>query len=322
MKPALFTAAILFLIELLSGAWVQHYGNSLDHTRSIVVPHSKLGWKHDTNLDRKFLGEKFSTDGSGFRKTVSSQGKRILFLGPSSTVGWGVSDEKSYPSVVGKTFDVTNASQIGYSTHQGLALLRNELSGKKFDVTVISYGINDVDFHRFYWQSQLTDADEFKAPHGEFQTTLQKWVFKSSAIVVLQKAVFTALAKITGAGSARPDEKQIRVTGSEFRKNLIDLIHEVRKSGSRPLLLLTSTHFKKNSDARIDLIQNVIMKRMTGYEDIIREVAGAENVLLADPDEWLKGPRDGLFVDPVHFSETGNEQIGNGLTAMITGISG
>ena len=305
------------VLEFLAGLWIQKNGNSLDQTRSIVVPHARLGWKHDTGLEKKFLGENFTTDENGFRKTTSTPGKRVLFLGPSSTVGWGVSDEKSYPSVVGKSFEVTNASQIGYSTHQGLNLFRSDFAGKKFDVTIISYGINDVDFHRFYWQSTLTDANELTLPRSEFVTSLQKWIYKSSTIMVLQKIVFTGLTKLTGMKNSGPDEKQIRVSETEFRKNLLDLIQDVKKSGSLPVLLLTATHFKRHEDEKIDLIQNILIKRMNQFEQVMMEVARDEKVLLADPDVWLKGPRDELFVDPVHFSEKGNQQIGKGLITLI-----
>ncbi len=277
-----------------------------------------MGWRQAWNKETEFLGKTFTTDSRGFRKSTSQEeGTSILFLGPSSTTGWGVHDHETYPSLMGKFFSVKNAGQIGYSSYQGLKLYENDLVSEKYDVVVIAYGINDVDMHRFYFQSNLTDAEEFREQKHIPKWSFQKIIDNSSILGVMQKMAFKILAK-----KLSHDEMNtlIRVKEDEFRNNLNKMIDEIRITGAVPVLLSTATHFKKSADPDINFQQGLVTGRMKNYSRILKEVAAEKKVSLAHPDLWLTGNRDELFVDPVHFSVKGNQLLAEGLGDMIKRI--
>lgn len=319
LSPPAILVVFFLTLELLSSVWLSMNANSLDKTRKIVLPDEALGWRQAWNIETTFIGKKFATDQRGFRKSVTNENApKILFLGPSSTAGWGVSDEETYPSLMGKNYHVLNAGQIGFSSFQGSRLYRNELAGDQFDVVVIAYGINDVDMHRFYFQSPLTDAQELEHPKDLSRIRIQKYINYSSLLGVMQK-IAAKLLTLTGKGkiSHSEMEKLIRVKEDEFRKNLAEIIDEVRVTGAIPVLLSTATHYKKNDDPEVAFQQNLVLGRMERYSHILREIAAEKKISLAHPDMWLTGNRDELFVDPVHFSVKGNQLIADGLGDMI-----
>ncbi|MES2527136.1 MAG: SGNH/GDSL hydrolase family protein [Bdellovibrionota bacterium] len=318
-SPPFFALVFFIALELVSTLILSGMGNSLDKTRKIVLPDESLGWRQAWNLNTTFLDKTFTTDAKGFRKNESLENApRILFLGPSSTAGWGVHDHETYPALMGKNFFVQNAGQIGYSSYQGMKLFENELASEKYDVVVIAYGINDVDMHRFYFQSPLTDAEELREQKEIPKVSFQKMINHSSLLGVMQKLAFK-LISLTGKGKLPHEDMQklIRVKEDEFRKNFTTMIDEIRVTGAIPVILSTATHFKKSNDPEVTFQQDLVIGRMKNYSRILKELAAEKKVSLAHPDIWLVGNRDVLFVDPVHFSVSGNQLIATGLGDMI-----
>jgi lysophospholipase L1-like esterase len=88
---------------------------------------------------------------------------RLLALGDSVTFGWGVRYEEAYPTLLadllrealpGWEIHVMNASCSGYSTHQGLEMLRRRGLKYRPDVVTIWLGWNDS----VVWDG-MTDAE-------------------------------------------------------------------------------------------------------------------------------------------------------------------
>ncbi len=318
-SPPFFALVFFIALEVAASFILSGMGNSLDKTRKIVLPDESLGWRQAWNIQTTFLDKTFTTDNKGFRKSASQEnGPRLLFLGPSSTTGWGVNDQETYPALMGKTFSVLNAGQIGYSSYQGRKIFENELASEKYDVVVIAYGINDVDMHRFYFQSALPDAEELREQKNIPKVSFQKIINHSSLLGVMQKLAFK-LISLTGNGKLPHEEmkKLIRVKENEFRHNFATMIDEIRVTSAIPVILLTATHFKKSDDPEVTFQQDLVIGRMENYTRILKELAAEKKVSLAHPDIWLTGNRDELFVDPVHFSVKGNELIAAGLGDMI-----
>ena len=77
--------------------------------------------------------------------------KRILVLGDSLSVGFGLSAKQAYPSLLAEklrdagltNFEITNASQTGGTTAGGLQRLPAHLK-RKVDIFVLELGINDA----------------------------------------------------------------------------------------------------------------------------------------------------------------------------------
>ena len=80
----------------------------------------------------------------------SSPMKRILVLGDSLSVGFGLKSSQAWPALVthdlreaGLNFEVTNASQTGGTTAGGLQRLPPHLK-RKVDIFILELGINDA----------------------------------------------------------------------------------------------------------------------------------------------------------------------------------
>jgi lysophospholipase L1-like esterase len=88
---------------------------------------------------------------------------RLLALGDSVTFGWGVLYEEAYPTLLaellrkarpGREIQVMNAACSGYSTHQGLEMLKRRGLKYRPDVVTIWLGWNDS----VVWDG-MTDAE-------------------------------------------------------------------------------------------------------------------------------------------------------------------
>ena len=96
--------------------------------------------------------------------------------------GWGVKQNETYSEALKELFEmkhpnshieVINAGQIGFSSWQGLAFLKNEnLASLKADIIVIAYGVNDTDKFRFFYNSTKADKDEFKEEKSSVELLL------------------------------------------------------------------------------------------------------------------------------------------------------
>lgn len=99
----------------------------------------------------------FRTNGAGYNTPDVPIDKpagtlRIVAMGDSSTFGWGVESEETYPRRLeallrarhpGRRIEVINLGVCGYSSFQGLILLRQEGLRYGPDVVTLSYGSND-----------------------------------------------------------------------------------------------------------------------------------------------------------------------------------
>lgn len=93
-------------------------------------------------------------DTHGFRQTSSpvrldderATRGRIVVLGDSQAMGWGVQDEETFGSVLAKEygFEVFNLAVASYGTARELLRLRKEFNLRKGDVVVIQYHPNDL----------------------------------------------------------------------------------------------------------------------------------------------------------------------------------
>lgn len=116
------------------------------------------GSRHLEPIAHKETGGTFkvSTDANGLRAPLHPEEKpagitRVMTLGCSTTYGWGVDDEQSYPARLeahlveqGHPIEVINGGQPGYSSFQGLWLWDNVLSRYHPDVVIFGYIVQDA----------------------------------------------------------------------------------------------------------------------------------------------------------------------------------
>jgi lysophospholipase L1-like esterase len=98
-----------------------------------------------------------STDPQGLRAPIHERDKpaeafRIMFLGCSTTFGWGVDDEQTYPALVERALherghdrvEVINAGQPGHTSFQGKWLYQTVASAYRPDLVFFGYVVQDA----------------------------------------------------------------------------------------------------------------------------------------------------------------------------------
>lgn len=125
--------------------------------------HGEVYWVEQGSLHlepfpHKETGGSFrvSTDANGLRAPLHTEQKpdgayRVMTLGCSTTFGWGVDDEQTYPARLeailgesGHAVEVINGGQPGHSSFQGLWLWEKTLARYKPDVVVFGYIVQDA----------------------------------------------------------------------------------------------------------------------------------------------------------------------------------
>ena len=128
-------------------------GNAdLVYPRTVLQPNKPQTWAVHTNEH-------------GFRSPSFSEAKpagvfRIVCLGDSSTFGMNVNDADAYPQVLARLleerapgrFEVLNLGVPGYSSRQGLELLRQSALHYQPDLVTFAFGTNDR-----FWKRAISD---------------------------------------------------------------------------------------------------------------------------------------------------------------------
>ena len=317
MKSALASLLSIMVVFALgewgSRLWIARFGNALDITRNILLIDRELGWRQRPLLHTEFLHRPLNTNSHGWRGRAEPWSQTpILILGPSSTFGWGVGDDETYSAQLEMRLGepVINAGEIGYSSAQGVRLFAEpEMTEFRPRLVIIAYGINDIDRHRFYFQSERTDSEQFRRRDFQPAVPLLNMAFSSSMMSVLFDLANGARSWFTR--HSQTSQHALRVPLDDFRTNLNQLIHMAQTRGAHVLLLTTVTHYLKATDetARIE-------RDVARYNSALHAVAADTGSSVGELGSWL-ATKDGDFVDPVHFSTQGNRLIAHGLDAII-----
>ena len=179
------------------------------------------------------------SDTAGFRVPLENQVKttaidRTLYvLGDSSSFGWGVDYEKSYPSLLvdklnargsSAQFELKNLSLPGFSSFQGKLLWQELSEVKKGDWIILSFGLNDAS------PSLLTDHRQYETRNsliGRFS-----WSLRQVLLFRWMRSLWMSLPEPPPLQNKNIGK---RVPLKQYRKNFETLIEEVRKKGAKPL---------------------------------------------------------------------------------------
>jgi len=303
----IFSLVLLGLLELS----IRAVTGILDLNLDVVVVHPELGraelkrqiyvrdryllWRMKPGLEGEFVSPvvvpegrrrpKFEviTNSRGFQGQEFEERKpegvlRIVCMGNSSTFGWGVPPDSSYPRLLEKILEessggdveVINAGVPGYSSLQGLVLFEREISTLEPDIVTVSYGANDGHM------TSSTDYElmsEMEGPIGAVQEAFSRFhIYK-----LLRYAVVTFEA---GERDRHGPEKAVRrVSPRESEENLKDLIGEIREAGAYAVL--------------IELLPSQETGGWKPYEKILRKLSLAEEVPLVSTGELFRNFLEG-----------------------------
>jgi lysophospholipase L1-like esterase len=181
-----------------------------------------------------------NSDTAGFRVPLRDEskketsGKTLHVLGDSSSFGWGVDYEKSYPFVLvdklsvssNKNIELRNLSLPGFSSFQGKLLWQDLGNVKKDDWVILSFGWNDSS------SSSQTDEHQFESRNSLIGKT--NWRMRQFLVYRWMRSWLTHLPE---PALTINDEIGKRVPLKQYRKNLEVLVNGIQEKGAKPILV-------------------------------------------------------------------------------------
>ena len=96
----IFTLLWIVPLEALARGWVDRFGDPLDRSMVLLRLDRQLGWRQKADFSGTFMSVPVRTNELGLRsppmEVARQAADRIVILGPSSTFGWGVTEEATY----------------------------------------------------------------------------------------------------------------------------------------------------------------------------------------------------------------------------------
>lgn len=250
MNPTLKRLAfsLVPVVVLLGGAEAGLRAAGWPQVDSKAFAHNEVYWVTDPNLEaavfpHKETGGSFivSTDHNGLRVPRHPEEKaegmhRVMALGCSTTFGWGVDDDESYPARLESRlkagghddWEVINGGQPGYTTFQGLWLWDRTLKRYEPDVVLIGYVVQDAR------KAAYTDRSQ-AILQGESRYLKQHLLYRSKVYLGLRALIGSVQvrAKERGEGDAGG---VYRVPPEDYVANIRQLVDKVRAIGAEPVL--------------------------------------------------------------------------------------
>jgi lysophospholipase L1-like esterase len=253
---------------------------------------------------------------------------RVLAIGGSSTYGVGVSDQDTWPYLLGRElgpgYEVINLGVPGYSTVENLIQTAFWASDLSADVAIYMVGWNDL--QSMFVKDLKPDYSDFHAPYQIINLALSPHQRRRSFATpyFLETWIWPSAFVASPVGNddkltAKIDPRALEL----YRRNLTLIVAISRTLGLRPILvpqvlnvdLLTADEpygwvpFVKDKD---------LGHAMAVYDQAMRDVAAASSAEFVAGllDEKLT-PDD--FVDVGHFSPQGDAKLARLLARTIRG---
>ncbi|TFH65515.1 MAG: SGNH/GDSL hydrolase family protein [Candidatus Zixiibacteriota bacterium] len=244
---------------------------------------------------------------------------RIACFGNSCTFGWRLQEEETYEQqlerklnaqITSTRFKVYNCGVPGYSTFQGLRMLREYLTVLKPQIVTICYGWND------HWAAGFDIEDKN-------QRTAPQWVLNAQNLLsesyLYRSIKYLLLAKYEKTKQYQFDRQSVRyrVSLDDFAVNLGDMIAFCRSNGAQPILLTTPV-----GDVDPGVISG-LESYHERYNQTVRRIAGELAVPLVDAAAlFLDHPEyyDNPKADFIHYNDKGAERIAAALAETISSL--
>lgn len=123
------------------------------YAKELKVKDSLLGHRHLNNKSSVLQGVEVKLNSKGMRSDeFNKDDKKILFLGSSISLGWGIKNKDSYPQKIQRQltldsleFKVLNASIGNYNTYRYVNNFLLNLDDLNPELIVVNYFINDAE---------------------------------------------------------------------------------------------------------------------------------------------------------------------------------
>ena len=202
-----------------------------------------LLWKHKPSIIAN-NGIKVNSD--GFRgadivKPKPNNVFRIVCLGDSCTYGLMIKNNRDvYPTilekiindenVINKKVEVINGGVSGYSSYQGLQLLKNQVINLQPNVITIYYGLNDC-----IWANKFSDKEMKIAP--VWMSNLDSFFGKFAIPTTIKLILYSLRDNSYYVDSDLMNDLKKRVSLEDYEKNLKEIIRISRENQVKIILL-------------------------------------------------------------------------------------
>ena len=253
-----------------------------------------------------------SLNSDGFRDQEFLQEKppsafRIVCLGDSWTFGANVGLEDSYPRQLhrllqkefpGAGFEVLNLGVLGYSSFQGLELLKKKALDLEPDLLIWAFAMNDSSIAGYRDKDIPGSREDIS-----FVKKVGNFLDKSEAFNLLRYVALTlkyspesitrqlkTIAKSADTPEKAIDYKNlepwIRVSPTDYEKNTLQMIDMAKKNNINPLLLYNQLSSDAGEVAGIGYLGI-----MSPYRKVLDDISGARDVPLVDSSVLISKAR-------------------------------
>lgn len=287
-----------------------------------------LFWRLKPNLDRAVWDfTVVSTNSQGLRHEGDIGPKepgaiRVVCLGDSVTFGYRVPlvwperpdqyarDQLPYPMLLeralraanpGRKVEVIALAVPGYTSYQGLLLLRREIDRLQPDVVTVCFGWNDVTLRA------ATDRETM--PDSRARLLLRRVTSSSQALTHAALWLQRRRARAEQQQqSSSPPPRTPRVPEGEFAANVIEIARLARERGAR--VLVVGTVYR-------DAVTNPPeAARIRGHRDLLRSAAqvhGVDHLDIPELTEANHPHSKKLFGELIHPNYEGHRVFANAL---------
>lgn len=322
-------AALQVYFRVVEGRWIfRHSPFKVEH---IVAQDDRRVFSYKPNF--RDPTQRLTIDQYGFRSSatvpVPEEGSKVIAaLGDSVPFGHGLSDEETYPFVLGKLLAerrsplrVVNAGVQSYNLAQSIEHFRRDVRAHYQPLIVTLQAANDVGLLLTYGDAWTPDTTW--TPQ---RRDLLSWALPRSATVTLLGSRW--LRFNTGGESA---QREWMLQNAE--RLLEEFAEECAKAGIVAVLLPINLFYYQTRNAE----KNPRLSRWAAwtaegragesvFEDFNRVMAGvaqrkgeAAGVYFFDVRAYLdEADREPLYVDFVHHSPEGSRRVAQGLLEFIT----
>ena len=277
---------------------------------------------------------------------------RIVCLGDSTTFGWSVADDETYPAQLstalkknhpGCDIEVINLGVTGYTSFQGRQLFLSLGQKLKPDLVIASFGMNDR------YPALLSDAEHFSV--GTWQPSRVDLLLRRLQIYKLLKAGVVYTQRRRQGLSLDPKtyipKLKRKVSESDYRANLETINDQCGKTGCG-LIILNDDFPSLPTDQSFDVLKQAAQKSGVavppGWQEwdmlkINQRLAADMAIPLLDlrglfgeytprvfskdrEDDLKKEPWRMLMVDPGHPNKWGHKITAERLAELIEAMPG
>jgi lysophospholipase L1-like esterase len=251
-----------------------------------------------------------SLNSEGFRNGEFPKEKppsafRIICLGDSWTFGANVGQEEAYPQRLGALlrqefpaahFEVFNLGVLGYSSYQGLELLRRKAIEMAPDLLVIAFAMNDSSPAGFRDKDVARQHIALSERIGYLLEKIEGYKLLRYVALVLKdkpksigdrlKAVADSDREARGNVDYEERESWTRVSPRDYKKNIREMIDLARRRDADAILLYSQLSEDAGEVAGIGRLGVVSPYRM-----VLEEISREEEVRLVDSSALITSAR-------------------------------